>query len=105
MAVDVWRCLHVHFNTYLVRMKIMLSVLGEGRGHLTQAIAAKDLLENAGHKVVATILGMGSRREPPAFFATGMNMPITRVQSLDFSLKNDRTVKLPATIAGIFRNL
>jgi uncharacterized protein (TIGR00661 family) len=86
-------------------MKIMLSVLGEGRGHMTQAIAVKDLLENAGHNVVATVLGMGSRREPPEFFALAMKMPITRVPSLDFSVKNERTVRLPATIAGVIRNL
>src|SRR5262245_24913036 len=86
-------------------MKIMLSVLGEGRGHMTQAIAVKDLVEKAGHKVVGTVLGMGSRRELPAFFASAMNMPITRIPSLDFSVKNDRTIKLTGTIAGVIRNL
>src|SRR5258708_4141417 len=86
-------------------MKITLSVLGEGRGHMTQAIAVKDLVENAGHKVVGAVLGMGSRREMPAFFASAMKMPITRIPSLDFSVKNERTVKLTGTLAGVVRNL
>jgi len=86
-------------------MKIMLSVLGEGRGHMTQAMAVKDLLENAGHKIVSTVLGIGSRREPPAFFASAMGMPITRIPSLDFSVKNNRNVKLTGTLAGVIRNL
>ena len=85
-------------------MKIMLSVLGEGRGHMTQAIAVKDLVEKSGHTVVSTVLGMGSRREAPSFFASAMNMPITRIPSLDFSVKNDRNVKLTGTIAGVARN-
>jgi uncharacterized protein (TIGR00661 family) len=82
----------------------MLSVLGEGRGHMTQAIAVKDLVEKSGHRIVSTVLGMGSRREPPTFFASAMNMPIARIPSLDFSVKNDRDVKLTSTLAGVLRN-
>src|SRR6516225_4211851 len=85
-------------------MKIMLSVLGEGRGHMTQAIAVKGLVEKSGHRIVSTVLGMGSRREPPTFFASAMNMPIARIPSLDFSVKNDRDVKLTSTLAGVLRN-
>jgi len=72
---------------------------------MTQAIAVKDLVEKAGHKIVGTVLGMGSRREMPSFFASAINMPITRIPSLDFSVKNERTVKLTGTIAGVVRNL
>jgi uncharacterized protein (TIGR00661 family) len=34
-----------------------------------------------------------------------MKMPITRIPTLDFSLKNNRKVSLPATLAGIARKL
>ncbi len=34
-----------------------------------------------------------------------MKMPITRIPTLDFSYKNNRTVNLPATLAGIVRRI
>ena len=34
-------------------MKIMFAVQGDGRGHMTQAIAASHLLEAEGHEIVA----------------------------------------------------
>ena len=49
-------------------MKIMFSILGEGRGHMTQAIAVKDMVERAGHRVTNVVLGMGKHRQVPSFF-------------------------------------
>jgi len=86
-------------------MKIMLSILGEGRGHLTQAIAVKDMVERAGHQVTNVVLGMGANRQVPAFFSSVMKMPITRIPTVDFSYKDNRKVNLPATLAGIVRKI
>src|SRR5437660_3134000 len=86
-------------------MKIMLSILGEGRGHMTQAMAVKEIVEKSNHQVVRAVLGMGSHRQVPPFFASAIKMPITRIATLDFSLKNNRQVSLPATLAGIVRKL
>ena len=72
------------------RMKIMFSILGEGRGHLTQAIAVKDMVEKAGHQVSNVVLGMGANRQVPAFFSSVMKMPITRIPTLDFSYNVER---------------
>ena len=83
----------------------MLSILGEGRGHMTQAMAVKEIVEKSGHRVVRAVLGMGSHRQVPPFFASAMKMPVTRITTLDFALKNNRKVSLPATLAGIARNL
>lgn len=83
----------------------MLSILGEGRGHMTQAIAAKEMLERAGHQIVSVVLGMGSRRKVPPFFASAMKMPIEQIPTLDFSYKNNRNVSLPVTLAGIVRRV
>lgn len=41
-------------------MKIMFSILGEGRGHMTQAMAVKEMVEKAGHQVTGVVLGLGS---------------------------------------------
>ena len=86
-------------------MKIMLSILGEGRGHMTQAMAVKEIVEKSGHQVVRTVLGMGSHRQVPPFFASAMRMPITQIPTLDFSFKNNRKVSVPGTLAGIARKL
>lgn len=83
----------------------MFSILGEGRGHMTQAIAVKDMVETAGHQVTNVVLGMGERRQVPAFFSSAMKAPITRIPTLDFSYKDNRKVNLPATLSGIVRNI
>jgi UDP:flavonoid glycosyltransferase YjiC (YdhE family) len=38
-------------------MRIMFTVQGDGRGHMTQAIAAAQTLESHGHEVVAVTIG------------------------------------------------
>ena len=83
----------------------MLCILGEGRGHMTQAIAAKEIVERAGHKVVSVVVGAGKNREIPAYFAQAMRMPIQRIPTLDFTFKNNRKVDLPATVAAVVRRL
>ena len=70
---------------------------------MTQAMAVKEIVEQAGHQVVRIVLGMGSRRQVPAFFASAMKVPMTQISTLDFSFKNNRKVSLPATLAGILR--
>jgi len=83
----------------------MFSVLGEGRGHMTQAMAVKEMVEKAGHQVVCVALGMGTNRTPPPYFASAMRMPITTMPTLDFSYKNNRSVNLPGTLAGVMRKI
>jgi uncharacterized protein (TIGR00661 family) len=86
-------------------MKIMLSILGEGRGHMTQAMAVKEMVEKAGHQVTRVVLGVGSHRQVPPFFASAMKMPITKIPTPDFACKNNRKVNLPASLAGIVRKI
>ena len=83
----------------------MLSVLGEGRGHMTQAMAVREMVEKAGHRVTNVVLGLGKNRAIPPFFASAMTMPIAQIPTLDFSYRNSRKVNLPATAASIVRRL
>jgi uncharacterized protein (TIGR00661 family) len=83
----------------------MLSILGEGRGHMTQAIAVKEMVERAGHQVVSVVLGIGPNRQVPPFFAAAMKLPIERIPTVDFTYRNNRKVDLPATLAGIVRRI
>ncbi|HEX3797361.1 MAG TPA: glycosyltransferase family protein [Verrucomicrobiae bacterium] len=81
----------------------MLTILGEGRGHMTQAMAVKQIVEQAGHQVTSVVVGLGAHRQIPAFFSSAMKMPIHRIATLDFSYNQNRGVNLPKTLAGIVR--
>ncbi len=83
----------------------MLCILGEGRGHLTQAMAVKEIVETAGHQVVSVVLGMGEGRQPPAYFSSAMPVPVTQIPTLVFKYRDNRRVNLPATLVGIVRSL
>ncbi|MDR0566910.1 MAG: glycosyltransferase [Prevotellaceae bacterium] len=66
-------------------MKYIFIVQGEGRGHLTQAIAMRNLLESRGDEVVETLVGKNRRAELPAFFAEKMRpCPIATFESPHF---------------------
>lgn len=48
--------------------KFIFTVQGEGKGHLSQAIALKQILENHGHSIVGITLGMSKKRSIPTYF-------------------------------------
>src|SRR3974390_698508 len=85
-------------------MRIMLSVLGEGRGHMTQAMAVKDTVEKAGHQVVSVVMGTSRNRKIPAYFTDAIKLPVTQIPTLEFKYSNDRTVNLAATVAGVIKD-
>jgi uncharacterized protein (TIGR00661 family) len=74
-------------------MKFLFVVQGEGRGHLTQSIALKEMLVKNGHQVVAVLVGKSNRRELPGFFSENINTPVFRFDSPNFlpASKNKRT--------------
>ncbi len=86
-------------------MRMMLCVLGEGRGHMTQAMAVKEMAEAAGHQIVAVTLGTSSHRQVPAYFEAAMQLRVTQMPTLEFKYKNNRSVSNSATLAGVFLNL
>ena len=48
-------------------MNFLFIVQGEGRGHITQAIALYDILIDNGHTISAVLLGKSNLRETPDF--------------------------------------
>jgi len=86
-------------------MKMMFCVLGEGRGHLTQAMAVKEMAEAAGHQIVAVTLGASSHRQVPAYFESAMKIPVTQLPTLEFKYKDNRSVSNLATLAGVVCHL
>ena len=74
-------------------MKFLFVVQGEGRGHLTQAIALREILTKNGHEVIAVLVGKSNRRELPSFFLKNIQSEVLRFESPNFlpASKNKQT--------------
>ncbi len=66
-------------------MKFLFIVQGEGRGHLTQAIALKEILGKNGHEVVGMLVGMNRSQDLPAFFLKKAGPIVERFESPHFA--------------------
>ncbi|MDR7131690.1 uncharacterized protein (TIGR00661 family) [Algoriphagus sp. 4150] len=80
-------------------MKFIFIVQGEGRGHMTQAIAFSHMLRKQGHDLVGVILGKSKRRTIPEFFSKEISAPIHLVDSPNFACdKDDKKILIGKTI-------
>ncbi len=80
-------------------MKILFIVQGEGRGHLTQALALQTMLRKAGHELVGVLAGKVSNREIPPVFSQRIKAPIQRFGSPGFSIgKEQRAINSVDTL-------
>jgi uncharacterized protein (TIGR00661 family) len=86
-------------------MKIMFTVQGDGRGHMTQAIAAAQTLERNGHEVVAVTIGTNSSRTVPDFFSRAFDGRLTPIASPGFSMQGGKGVATLATLRQAARGL
>jgi uncharacterized protein (TIGR00661 family) len=74
-------------------------VQGEGRGHLTQAMALRRLLRQEGHQVNGVIVGQSTCRAVPSFFEAAFEAPITFVDSPSFVPDgDDQSVSMSRTL-------
>tara|TARA_R110001599_G_scaffold350116_1_gene579667 strand:- start:5398 stop:6549 length:1152 start_codon:yes stop_codon:yes gene_type:complete len=65
-------------------MRALFIIQGEGRGHMTQALALSQILTEAGHEVTSMIIGTNKRREVPAYFKQKSNAKVHTVVSPNF---------------------
>ena len=65
-------------------MKYMFIVQGEGRGHMTQALAVKELIEKEGHEVVCVLVGNMKRHAVPDFFKSAFMCRVIDMRSPSF---------------------
>ncbi|MBN7811089.1 glycosyltransferase [Algoriphagus sp. H41] len=65
-------------------MKFLFVIQGEGRGHMTQAIALSSLLRRQGHELASVVVGKSPRRKIPEFFRREINASIHEVESPNF---------------------
>ncbi|MDR0794969.1 MAG: hypothetical protein LBE79_02795 [Tannerella sp.] len=71
-------------------MRIIFTVQGEGRGHLTQAISMAEMLRRHGHEVVDVLVGKSHSRELPAFFYEKINAPVTIYNAPSLIYRKDK---------------
>lgn len=81
-------------------MNILFSVQGEGRGHLTQALAVKQIVEKHGHHVVSVMVG-GRNRRVPDFFLSAFPGRIRCMDSPGFVYKRNRSLSPSGTALRI----
>jgi uncharacterized protein (TIGR00661 family) len=79
-------------------MKILFTVQGDGRGHMTQAIAAAQTLQRHGHEIVAVTAGTNPSRTIPEFFAREFGDRLKPIASPGFSFQGGRGVAALATL-------
>lgn len=65
-------------------MKFAFLVQGEGRGHMTQAIALYNLLTRNGHHITCVFIGISERRKVPEYFYESIDAPVIEVRSPNF---------------------
>ena len=62
-------------------MKIVFVIQGEGRGHLSQALALKELIADGSHTLVAAFVGKCEDRTVPSYFVEKIGGPVLRYES------------------------
>lgn len=92
-------------------MKYLICIKGDGRGHITQALALAPLLQSRGHEVSAFVVGCTETTKLPAFLFSKATAPIEKVYSPNFvpDKKNKgiswgRTMFTAATQAHLYRD-
>lgn len=86
-------------HTYAPPLRVLFVIQGEGRGHLTQALAAAEMLRAAGHVVAGALIGTSERRAVPAFFREAIGAPIGTYASPNFVSGRDGAIRPAATLA------
>jgi uncharacterized protein (TIGR00661 family) len=87
-------------------MQFIFIVQGEGRGHMTQAIAFSKMLEESGHQLAAVILGKSKRRAIPEFFSREIKAPIHLVESPNFEAdKSEKRILIGNTILSNLKRI
>lgn len=85
-------------------MRILFTVQGQGRGHLTQAIAAAEILLHAGHELVGVVAGSHPGRSLPPSFMDSFPAAVTVLPSPGFVFRADRGVDMPGTVGHAVRH-
>ena len=86
-------------------MKVCFTIQGEGRGHFTQALAMREMLQRRGHEVVAAIAGTNGSRPLPDYAQTAFGVPLQTMFSPGFQFKVGRGVSVLGSVGEALRRL
>lgn len=87
-------------------MKFLFIIQGEGRGHLTQAMALQEILHRNGHEVVKVLVGKSRPNDLPDFFSRKFRAPMECFSSPDFLPKlSKKRINLPRSIVHCLRQV
>ncbi len=87
-------------------MKLLFFVQGEGRGHMSQALALQEKLKNGGHEVAAVFVGTDTLNSLPNFFKEQFFCPIYPITSPKFKTdKNNKGVNIIKSVFYSFLEL
>jgi uncharacterized protein (TIGR00661 family) len=84
-------------------VRFLFSVLGEGRGHYTQALSLSAMLRKHGHEVVGAIVGTSDNRQVPAFFKDKFGAPIYEFSSPNFTTFYKQ--RRPSIFMSVLKNI
>lgn len=85
------------------RLRVVFFVQGEGRGHMTQSLAVKRMLEEAGHAVVGVFMGENPNRPIPGFIREALGDLLTTYPAPAFVVdRKGKGVKPWATLFQTF---
>lgn len=85
-------------------LRVAFVVQGEGRGHMTQALALGAFLRDAGHEVVEVLVGRSPHRPVPSYFEEGMEAPVRRFEApVQVSRRDGQGLSVSRTIADAVR--
>ena len=88
------------------RLKVLFTIQGDGRGHMTQALAVQKILLDAGHRIPAILLGRQPDQQVPDFFLTKAAAPIVRFDSFAFVAdRQNKSISPTATVVQNLRNV
>ena len=62
-------------------LRVVFIVQGEGRGHMTQALALASHLRAAGHEITRVLVGRSPWRSIPDYFSTGIAAPVSEFEA------------------------
>lgn len=77
--------------------KIIFFIQSEGRGHLTQALAFKKLLENSDYQLIGCVLGTTKGKILPSYFTEKIGVPVWEIESPQFVKNNNKSISLVKT--------
>jgi uncharacterized protein (TIGR00661 family) len=87
-------------------MKCLFIIQGEGRGHMTQALALENMLRQKGHRVTAALVGRSRRRTLPDFFVRKIGAPVRQFDSPNFVTDaGDRSIRMLPTLTYAARHV